>query len=358
MFDNYKKPLIFDIDLQLFADGENGEESTPLPSYNSIDEDIRNLINEPVTESATEPTQELPTEQSAPATEQSVESGTEQPTEQPTEQQPTAPTDQIPNPVQNDIINNPIVQELIKQNQILQQTMQQQSQLMQEYLQKSMLNNSQQPSPEPIKTPEEIEAEKEVLMDRFYKNPMEVLNEFTKKATEPLEKELRRFREKEEWQTAINDIAANKEAFPEFENIRERMGEILKERPYLLQSGDKAKALSDAYAIAIAERGFTQPTAQTQQLAPAQATQQIAQPVNTAEMMKSPEFIKQIISNPEIMKMIAAEQAKQIRAQSQQVPPMSPSSGVANVAPFIKNKPTNYNELEEDIKNSIRSGTL
>ena len=332
MIEQDKKPFRFD--LQIFAEGDEPSE----PTYNAVEGDIRNMLGgqapvEPGTPPAEPP---VVNPELAP-----IEPGTEpmEPGTPPVEPQP------VPAPVNNDPMANPVVQELMNVVKQQQEAIKQQSDMMQQYIQNSMTNNAPQPSPEVIKTPEELEAEKEALMERFYSNPMDVLNEFATKATQPLQEKLDAYEAKEAWNSAIGEMAGNKQTFPEFENVRVRMGEILKERPHLMQSGDRNQALSEAYAIAMSEKGYTQPGVASVQ-------------TNPAEMMKNPEFIKQIIGNPEVMKMIAAEQAKLIQANSQQVPPMSPSSGVANVAPFIKNSPQDYNELESDIKNSLHRGLL
>lgn len=330
MIEQDKKPFKFD--LQRFAEGDE----PVAPTYGSIEGDLRSMLAEPApTEPAVPPTEPPVVNLEAPPIEPVVE-----PVQPPAEPQPA------PAP-ENDPMANTIVQQLIEQNRMLQQSMQQQSEMMQQYIQNSMTNNAPQPSPEVIKTPEEMEAEKEAFMERFYANPMEALNEFTAKATEPLQSKLRAYEEREAWNSSIADMAGNKENYPEFENVRVRMGEILKERPYLVQSGDRIRALGDAYAIAMSERGFVQPS-------PAQPAQ-----VSPADMMKNPDFIKQITSNPELMKLIAAEQARVIQSNSQQVPPMSPSSGVANVAPYIQNQPKEFgDEFESDLKQSLRQGLL
>lgn len=332
MIEQDKKPFRFD--LQIFAEGDEPSE----PTYNAVEGDIRNMLGEQAPVEPGTPPAEPPVVNPELAP---IEPGTEpmEPGTPPVEPQP------VPAPVNNDPMANPVVQELMNVVKQQQEAIKQQSDMMQQYIQNSMTNNAPQPSPEVIKTPEELEAEKEALMERFYSNPMDVLNEFATKATQPLQEKLDAYEAKEAWNSAIGEMASNKQTFPEFENVRVRMGEILKERPYLMQSGDRSKALADAYALAMAERGQAQTAA-----APVQ--------VNPADMMKNPEFIKQIIGNPEVMKMIAAEQAKMIQDNSQQVPPMSPSSGVANVAPFIKNSPKDYNELESDIKNSLHQGLL
>jgi hypothetical protein len=334
MIEQDKKP--FKMDLQLFNDGP--AEPPAEPTYSTLEGDIRNMLVETA-----------PAEPGAPPVEPpAVEPGV--PPAEPTP--PVVEPAPAPAPVQ-DIMNNPIVQQLIQQSQMLQQTVQQQSEMMQQFIQNSMTNNAPQPSPVVTKTPEEIEAEKEQWMQSFYeKGPAaieEMLNSRITAATEPLQKKLSSYEDKEAWNNAVGTMSADSQKYPEFENVRARMSEILfREKPYLMQSGDKVRALVDAYSLAVAEKGFAQPAA-----APAQPMQ-----MNMSDMMKSPEFIKQVMSNPEVMKMIAAEQARQIQTNSQQVPPMSPSSGVANVAPFIKDKPQNYNDLESDIKNSLHQGLL
>ena len=241
---------------------------------------------------------------------------------------------------------NPVIQELMGVVKQQQEALKQQSEIMQQFIQNSMTNNAPQPSPEVIKTPEEMEAEKEALMERFYADPISVLSEYSQKATEPLQKKLAAYEEKEAWNNAVGSMAMDTQSFPEFENVRQRMSEILfKEMPYIANGVDKSEALARAYKIVISERPSVQ-----QPAAPVQQTPE--------DMMKNPDLIKLIIANPEAMKLIAAEQAKAIQANSQQVPPMSPSSGVANVAPYIQNKPKDYNEVESDIKNSLRQGLL
>lgn len=339
MIEQDKKP--FKMSLTLFGDGPT---DPPEPTYSTVEGDIKSMLGEPAPATPAEsgvPPAEPPVVNPEPAPVEPAAAPTE-PATPPAEPQPA------PAPANNDPLANPVVQELMNVVKQQQEAIKQQSEMMQQYLQNSMTNNTPQPSPVVTKTPEEMEAEKEALMERFYANPMEVLNEFASKATEPLQKKLNAYEEREAWNTAIGTMATDTAKFPEFENVRGRMGEILKERPYLMQSGDRSKALGDAYAIAMAEKGFTQPAAATVQ--PMQ--------MNPADMMKNPDFIKQIIGNPEVMKLIAAEQAKAIQSNSQQVPPMSPSSGVANVAPFIKNSPKDYNELEGDIKNSLHQGLL
>jgi hypothetical protein len=261
---------------------------------------------------------------------------------------PAAPVEPAPvSPPVVDPMNNPIIQQLIQQNQMLQTSMQQQSEMMQKYMQNSMTNNAPQPSPEVMKTPEEVEAEKEAFMARFYENPMGVLNEHTDRATEPLKKELSAYKEREVWNNEVGTMAANAKDFPEFENVRARMSDILfKEMPQLTQTMDKPQALVTAYKLALAEKTPAQVPAAT----PMQA--------NPADMMKDPNFINQLISNPEVMKMLAMAQAKNIQNNSQQVPPMSPSSGMTNVAPFIKTKANNYDSLEAEIRNDFQQGML
>ena len=187
-------------------------------------------------------------------------------------------------------------------------------------------------------------------MARFYENPMAVLDEYAEKkvtaATEPLNNELNSFKTEREWNQAIGQIETDAAHFPEFQNVRGRMGEILKEKPYLIQSGDKGKALADAYAIAMSEKGFAQPAAPVQQ------------PIQAPAPMDAASKVKMLMDDPEVAKLYQMELAKQIQSQNQQVPPMSPSSGVANVAPYIQNSPKDWNELDADIKNSIGQGLL
>ena len=76
------------------------------------------------------------------------------------------------------------------------------------------------------------------------------------------------------------------------------------------------------------------------------------------EMVNDPNNLQQLISNPEIMKAIAAAQAQTQQQTQQQVPPMATSSGVANAAPYIQNKPNTWNELEEDVRTSLKQGSL
>lgn len=329
---------LFEIDLQLFAEGEE----VP-PTYGGVESDIRALLEEP-TETAVPPVEGAePTESAPVAPESDPVPPTEEPPAEPAPEE-AAPTE----PVASDPMANPVVQELMKVVQQQQETLKQQSELVQSFMQNSMTNNAPQPTPEVMKTPEEMEAEKEALMERFYANPMDVLNEFANKATEPLREKLTAYEENEAWNKAIGGISADAEKYPEFENVRQRMSDILfKERPYLLNGGDKARALDDAYAIAVSEIAKAAPPVQQ----PAQYTQ-------PGDALKDPEFIKQILSNPEAMKLIAAEQAKLIQAQGQQVPPMSPSSGATNVAPYIKDKPNNWNELDADIKKSLNQGLI
>jgi len=334
MFIKDKSPFV--LDLQLFNEGD--EPPVVIPGYNSVEDDVRGLLGEQPPEG----------EPVAPAAEPPVVDPAAPPVVDPVVE-PGAPVPPVEpeQPPVNDPTFNPVVQELIKQNQMLQQSMQQQSDMMQKLIQNTMTNNAPQPSPEVIKTPEEVEVEKEALMERFYANPMEVLNEFATKATEPLQKKLSAYEEKEAWNESIGTIARDTANFPEFENVRARMSEILfKEMPELLNGVEKTDALAKAYRLALSEKA----PVQQQPIAPAQAA--------PADMMKDPEFIKQLIGNPEVMKMIEMEKAKAIQANSQQVPPMSPSSGVANVAPYIKNAPSNYDEVEGDIKNSLHQGTL
>jgi hypothetical protein len=319
----------FSMDLQRFAEGDEPTEPTPIPGYNSVEGDIRNMLGEP----PTGPPAELPAiDPAAPV-------------------EPAAPAAPVVEPVPaapvNDPMANPIVQELIKQNQMMQQSMQQQSEMMQKYMQNSMTNNAPQPTPEVIKTPEEMAADNEAFMARFYENPMAVLNEHTDRATEPLKKELSAYKEREAWNNEVGTMAANAKDFPEFENVRGRMSDILfKEMPQLTQTMDKQQALATAYKLALSEK------------APAQAPAATPMQVNPADMMKDPNFINQLISNPEVMKMLAMAQAKNIQNNSQQVPPMSPSSGMTNVAPFIKTKANNYDSLETEIRNDFQQGML
>lgn len=342
MLRQYESP--FKINLQLHADGDGAE--PVIPGYNAIEGDIRSMLGEtPATEPAPAAPEVPPAEPTAvepPAT--PVE-----PDPAPAASEPAPPA---PEPA-NDPMTNPVVQQLMQVIQQQQDAIKQQSEMMQQYIQNTMTNNAPQPSPQVTKTPEEMEAEKEQWMASFYERGpaavQELIEQSIKGATEPLQKKLSAYEEKEAWNDAVGGMALDKEHYPEFDSVRQRMSEILfKERPYLRQSGDIAKSLADAYALALFEKG---PAVQQPLATP-------AQPANPADMMKNQDFIKQLTSNPEVMKLIAAEHAKQIQAQSRQVPPMSPSSGVANVAPYIQNKPTNYNDLESDIRNSLRQGTL
>lgn len=319
------------INIQLFA-----EPDEPAPTYDNIEGNIMDMLHEP---------QEVPTEPTGEAIDQPIEEPIEQPTE-PTEGTTEPPIDQPiepQQPSQNDIMTNPIVQQIIQQNQQLQQTLMQQQQQFQQFLQNQM---TQQQPPQPQKSPEELEAENQALIDELLQNPIGVLNRFVNQAVSPLQQEIQNYKEKEEWNNAKQyfEKMTDDNGQPLHEHygeLRERIEQLLQERPGLMNPQKKLLSLKNAYDIALAEKLSQQPPQSS-----------------FIEMAKDPNNLQQLINNPDFMKAIAAAQAQAQQKIQQQVPPMATSSGVANAAPYIQNKPNTWNELEEDIRTSLKQGSL
>jgi hypothetical protein len=312
------------INIQLFA--EPGE---PAPTYDNIEGNVIDMLHEP---------QEVPTEPTGEVTDQPIEEPIEQPTE-PTEGTTEPPIDQPiepPQPSQNELA-------LMQQLQQMQQAMAQQQQQFQQFLQNQMI---QQQQPQPQKTPEELEAENQALIDELLQNPIGVLNRFVNQAVSPLQQEIQSYKEKEEWNNAKQyfERMTDDNGQPlhgHYGELRERVEQLLQERPGLMNPEKKLLSLKNAYDIALAEK----------------LSQQPPQP-SFMEMVKDPNNLQQLINNPDIMKAIAAAQAQTQQKTQQQVPPMATSSGVANAAPYIQNKPNTWNELEEDVRTSLKQGSL
>lgn len=314
------------INIQLFA--EPGE---PAPTYDNIEGNVLDMLQEP---------QEVPTEPTGGVIDQPIEEPIEQPTEPtegatepPIEQQPQQP--QPPQPSQNEVV-------LMQQLQQMQQAMAQQQQQFQQFMQNQMT----QQQPQQQKTPEEVQAENQALIDELLQNPMDVLNRVVNQAVNPLQQELHSYKDKEEWNTAKQYFGKMTEEngqplHEQYGELQERVEQLLQERPGIMNPEKKLLSLKNAYDIALAEK----------------LSQQPPQP-SFMEMVNDPNNLQQLISNPEIMKAIAAAQAQTQQQTQQQVPPMATSSGVANAAPYIQNKPNTWNELEEDVRTSLKQGSL
>lgn len=345
----------FKMNLQLHALPGEEPPAAPIPGYESLDGDITAMLAgegaqvpaEPPAAPVVNPGVPLVADPAAPAA---------APTEPvvPAEPAPAAPEPAPTQPVNP--LENPVIQELMKVVQQQQQAIQQQSEMMQNFINTSMTNNSPQPSPQVTKTPEEIEAEKQAFMDRFYENPMAVLDEYAEKkvksATDPLQQKISAYDEDRAWGDAIGTVERDTATFPEFQNVRAKMSDIIFKDPVTsaaMARLSKPEALAMAYKLAIAEN-MPAPAAQP----PVQ--QPVQQPVQAP--MDAAAKVKMLMEDPEVAKLYQIELAKQIESNNQQVPPMSPSSGVSNVAPYIKDTPKDWNELDADIKNSLSQGLL
>ncbi len=341
------KEQLFNMDIQLFAEGELD------PVREIFEQD--SVIAEPGTvpvEQQTIPTEEGQTPQETIEGGQAGGEVTETaegaevetpPVETPPVEQP--PVEQAPQ-VQ-DPLSNPVVQQLVQQNQLLQQTLQQQQQQMQEFMQKQMTQIPQQPQIQ--KTPEEIEAENQALVDELLQNPTEVLNRYVQQAINPLQQEIQGYKQKEllanakQYFANMKDPQTGELLHPDYDSVAQRVDQIIQERPFLIQDIDKSvKGLKGAYDIAMAEKIRNTPPPQP----------------NIQEAIKDPNVLQQLTSNPEIMKMIMAKAAQAQQQVQQQVPPMAPSSGTANAAPYIPNKPESWKDASNVLREKIKQGSI
>jgi hypothetical protein len=240
-----------------------------------------------------------------------------------------------PTPQVDPMADNPYFKALADQNAQFQQAMLQQSQNMEKLLQNNYLKQEEKKDLPQEKTPEEIEAENADMIEQFMSNPRDFLNKFVEQTVTPYKQEIDSYKDKMDWDNNVAQFTANT---PDFNDLRGRVVEIINERPYLLQSGDKQQVLKDAYLLAKSE------------------TVQAPQPqLNPTDILKDQTFVQQnILGNPEVMKMIAQMQATQIKTNSQQVPPMAASSGVSNAAPYIKQAPRNYDEVENEVLSYLK----
>jgi hypothetical protein len=292
--------------------------------YGAMDDDVRGMLQDDFTP----PEQPTGTEGAPP-----TDIDDALPIETNTPPMDMPPVETQPN--NNDIMSNPLVQMLIQQNQ---------------QLMESQLGNTQQPQAnfvEPQKTAEEIQAEKEAFAQQFqdglFENPLETIDKYLEQKMNPIKQELERYQQKESWDNAVESVRRDTANYPGFDEMSDKISEILQQRPHLTNSSNYEEGLKEAYNLAYAEKMRNAP-----------APQQI----NPADLVKDPNFLKEnVFNNPEVMKMVAMEMAK-MQNQSQQVPPMSPSSGVGTGAPYIKERPATYDDLESDIRAGIKQGIL
>ncbi|HYE12258.1 MAG TPA: hypothetical protein VEF53_18970 [Patescibacteria group bacterium] len=325
----------FKVNIQLFAEGDE-----PV-NYNGVEGDVLAMLQAEGNEPLVQPTDEQPIQ---PITEPQVQEPQE-PSTQPTEpiQQPVEPVQpQPPQPSQNELL-------LMQQLQQMQQAMAQQQQQFQQFMQQQTM--PQQP-PQVQKTPEEMEAERQAIVDELLQDPMGVLNRVVQQAVNPLQQEIEGYKQKEVWGTAKSrfakmvDETTGQPLHPDYESVAERMEQIMQERPGIAMADKPLWALKNAYDIAMAEKYRSQPPVVQQP------------PVSIVDQLKDPNNIKQLISNPDIMKALAAAQAQQQAQLNQQVPPIAPSSGAANAAPYIQPKPQSYNDLDSEVLNALKQGIV
>lgn len=240
------------------------------------------------------------------------------------DQQTDETADQQTNEQQNDI--QAIIdqnRQLMEQNKQLVQLITEQSQAAKEKIQDNVLNPTQEAQ-------EEVAENNEAFLDQFYENPKEaiaklVMNELQKSGLTEVKQAYQQDMERQEWEQALSAVANDKERFPRFEELKDEIGDILQKNPSI--GGNKVEKVVNAYFIA---NGLK------------------SQQPDIKQQLQDDNFLQELVQDKDFIKKIAMLQAKQNK--SQQVPPFAASTGAANAAPHIPNKPTTIEEATEILK--------
>lgn len=309
----------FDINLQLFAEGE-GQESPEAQSESIADisakaQDFFNAAMNP----------EKPAEAEGQATDNQVDS-----TEQIKVREETPP----------ELILGKFksYEELEKAYSNLEgfntQTRQELSSIKQMLEQRQIEEKPPEVSPEEVDE-EELAARKEAFLNRFYDNPMEVIEELNKKAetraeeiakqmVAPIFKEKEEVRKQQEWNSKAMQF---KEQHPDMMQYSDKMVSFLESNPEI---ADKDNAFELAYNY----------------------SKGVSSNATPDEMLKDPEFIKKIMGDENIRNELLKAAAENSRKGN---PPSLISSGIATGGKAVASPPQEPKTFKEAGQMFIKS---
>ncbi len=298
---------------------QNEQENTQTDDV--LDEQTEDLTQDEQTDDSQDETADQQIDETA---DQQIDETADQQTDETTDQQTDETADQQTNEQQNDI--QAIIdqnRQLMEQNKQLVQLITEQSQAAKEKIQDNVLNPTQE-------VQEEVAENNEAFLDQFYENPKEaiaklVMNELQKSGLTEVKQAYQQDMERQEWEQALSAVANDKERFPRFEELKDEIGDILQKNPSI--GGNKVEKVVNAYFIA---NGLK------------------SQQPDIKQQLQDDNFLQELVQDKDFIKKIAMLQAKQNK--SQQVPPFAASTGAANAAPHIPNKPTTIEEATEILK--------
>lgn len=198
----------------------------------------------------------------------------------------------------------------------------------------------------PEKTPEEIAADNQKLLDKFYENPQEVLEEIKKKAIEDATKNAetkaqeiikkhdeqlqQQYQDRQKWEKKADDFTKN---HPEYKDYYTDMVQIIKD--YNLRGRDDA--FEKALTIAKANKLETNPP---------------AKPQTFDEMLKDQNNINLLLQNKDIKSKFVQAYLQEV-AKGQPPVTVSTSTGQAPVTPPAE-KPKTFEEAKRQFLSSLK----